>query len=133
MLRSAEEFVRLRESSVEEEYNRAAYEPASEQVWLDVIRDYPNMKEWVVHNKTVPLRILYLLSIDPDSDIRKEVARKRKLDKILFERLSRDADVYVRQKIAYNRKAPMFILKILATDIEVEVREVALDRLRELG
>ena len=51
---SAEEFVRLRTSEDPDEYLVSDNGAASDEVWLDVIARYPEMKEWVVHNKTVP-------------------------------------------------------------------------------
>lgn len=62
MIRSAEEFVRLRKSDQREEYERAANDSASIEVWRDVISLYPDMHRWVAHNKTVPIEILAILA-----------------------------------------------------------------------
>ena len=43
-----------------------------------MIIDYPDLKKWVIHNKTVPLEILEQLSKDRNSNVRIEVARKKK-------------------------------------------------------
>jgi len=66
VIESAEEFLRLRSSSAKSEYDRATYEETAIVVWLNVIRNYPEFREWVVHNKTVPLEILeYLVENHP--------------------------------------------------------------------
>jgi len=54
-IESAQEFYRLRTSEVESEYTRAAEAAASIDVWMEVIRLYPDMRQWVAHNKTVQL------------------------------------------------------------------------------
>lgn len=132
MIASAEEFVRLRLSDEPEEYGRSASDNANESVWMDVINNYPDMRSWVAHNKTVPLSILRILSTDSDSDVRIAVASKRKLDESLFETLALDIDESVRQSIAYNKKTPLKVLKLLSEDKEELVRNVALDRLESM-
>ena len=77
VIESAEEFVRLRSSEDPAEYNRAAHDSASVSTWLDVIERYPEMREWVAHNKTVPLEILEQLRNDPDERVRWMVLKKR--------------------------------------------------------
>ena len=131
MIKSAQEFVRLRSSEDPAEYQRAAHDGAPEQVWTEVIRDYPEMKVWVAHNKKVPLEILRVLSDDLDPNVRKAVAAKRKLDQDLFEKLSSDKDEAVRQRIAYNRKTPRSIIERLADDPCPLVQEPAQSRLAE--
>ena len=54
MIKSAGEFVKLRNSDVPEEYNRSATEEADELVWLEIIKKFPDMRSWVAHNKTIP-------------------------------------------------------------------------------
>ena len=129
MINSAEEFVELRCSEIQEEYSRANEESALMETWLDVIGRYPEMREWVARNKAVPLEILRVLAGDPDRAIRFAVASKRKLDRALFDSLSRDADEGVRQRIAYNQKTPHEILERLSADESALVRSVASQRL----
>uniref|UniRef100_B0T6B5 Leucine rich repeat variant n=1 Tax=Caulobacter sp. (strain K31) TaxID=366602 RepID=B0T6B5_CAUSK len=137
MIESAEEFVRLRTSQVPADYHRAAHEPASMQVWLDVIARYPGMKEWVVHNKTIPIEILRLLADDEDPSIRREVLRKNKvlgrnkIDRALVEKFARDPDEEVRADVAGNRDAPRDIVEQLANDPSSWVYVRARERLAE--
>ena len=59
---SAQEFVDLRTSEDHAEQGRASSDPAPEFVWWEVSRWYPEMKFWVVHNKTVPVSVLQHLA-----------------------------------------------------------------------
>jgi hypothetical protein len=77
VIKSADEFVRLRTSEDPEEYGRAARDEASEATWLEVIERFPDMRRWVAHNKTVPLSILEVLRQDPDEDVVWMVRTKR--------------------------------------------------------
>lgn len=133
MIHSAEEFVRLRASQNPSEYRISANDRASEMTWLEVIKNHPDMKIWVIRNKTVPLSILRLLSDDPDPEIRSAIADKRKLDNKLFLRLAQDEDESVRQRIAYNKKTPTDVLKKLASDKSSRISETAKERLAESG
>ncbi|MEY2515692.1 MAG: hypothetical protein QOJ89_3050 [bacterium] len=129
-IRSAPEFVRLRLSDDPAEYNRAAHEDAPDEVWDEVIAARPDMKPWVVHNKTVPLDLLRKLAHDPDPDVRCSVAMKRKLDAELFELLAADPDPQVRHRVAVNAKLPHRMLLQLAADAEAMVAEAAQQRLK---
>jgi hypothetical protein len=129
MISSAEEFKRLRESEIEAEYHRAAHEEANETVWRDVIGKFPEMKKWVICNKTVPLSILKLLAKDKDADVRTEVARKRKLSRELFILLSQDQDVGVLHTLALNKKIPSDIFDTLSANTK---DEWLLEKLREI-
>lgn len=116
IISSASEFVRLRRSPVPSEYARAATEPAPIEVWYEVIRDYPEMKIWVAHNKTVPLEILGVLSTDSDAEVRLTVAMKRKCSPEIMERLASDVDFRVRMAIARNPRTPPHVLQRLLLD-----------------
>ena len=78
MITTAEEFIRLRMSEDKDEYDRAAMEDAPIGVWWELVREHPEMRTWVAHNKTVPLEVLETLATDPDASVRGVVARKRK-------------------------------------------------------
>lgn len=121
MISSAKEFIDLRQDNDP----RATHDSAHEAVWLEIINQYPNYNEWVVHNKNVPVSILRLLAKDPDARVRSVVAMKRKCDKGLFELLARDADDNVRHQVACNKKTPQYILDWLRNDSSGMVAEAA--------
>lgn len=104
MIKSAEEFKKLRESESEEEYFRAANDASSVEVWMKILLKFPDLAFWVAHNKTIPLEILYILAEHEDEDIREIVARKRKIDLRIFEILRNDLSQSVRYALLCNTK-----------------------------
>jgi hypothetical protein len=129
MISSAEEFVELRRSERQEEYLRAAQESAPREVWLEVIRCFPDMRFWVAQNKTVPVEVLAVLAHDPDSRVRSMVAMKNKLTDDLFMLLATDQDDSVRASLAHNKKVPSEILERLSRDQSQVVSAAARERL----
>lgn len=106
MITSAVEFYRLRDSQNPEEYNRAAHDEASIDIWMEVIDQRPDMRFWVAHNKTVPIEVLEILATDSDSNVRDMVARKRKISEAIALKLAEDPDDTVRAALAFNTKLP---------------------------
>lgn len=129
MISSAQEFVELRSRNDE----RARHDHAPESVWQDVVQQYPEYKEWVVLNKTVPLAVLRILARDADPRVRCFVAMKRRCDDALFELLARDPDTLVRVRVARNEKAPAHVLEMLRDDLSPEVAEAVGERMKPAG
>jgi len=116
MINSVNEFLRLRMSVVKEEYDRATYDDAPIEVWFETINAHPEMKEWIIHNKTVPLEILYVLAIDRDPEVRSKVAAKRKIDHKIFNQLSCDQDELVRHALMHNSMLSRDQLSLIKID-----------------
>jgi hypothetical protein len=129
MIRSAEEFAKLRRSELPDEYHRAGNDEAPLEVWQAVLEQYPDLREWVALNKTVPMSILERLARDPDPKVRATVASKRKLTEELQSLLAQDADTSVRERLACNAKCSTKVLRQLADDAELFVRSAAMKRL----
>lgn len=129
MILSPEEFVRLRRSESPADYRRAAEEEAPLEVWLSVIDQFPDMREWVAHNKTVPLGVLERLASDSNAAVRATVASKRKLSEGLQALLCADLDASVRERLACNANVNESVLRLLAEDAEEFVRSAATKRL----
>jgi hypothetical protein len=127
-IESAEEFRRLRLSGDPEEYGRAAHEEAPIEVWREVCTRWPELRKWVVQNKTVPIDVLRELSTDEDSEVRDWVARKRKLPVDIQLRMARDPNPGVRGALAYNAKLDDEVREVLLVDPEQFVREAAATR-----
>ncbi len=132
MIKSAEEFKRLRESEVPEEYHRAAHEEAEIIIWNEVLEKYPELSLWVAQNKTVPLEILEKLAYHLDSNVRYMVASKRKISESLMMILATDKDESVRHALACNGKVTEIVLNLLVNDSWQPVRERAADKLQAL-
>jgi pimeloyl-ACP methyl ester carboxylesterase len=131
MIESADEFIRLRTSELRDEYWRAAHDEAPLEVWWQVVREHPDMKVWVIHNKTVPLEILTALSTDDKEEVREAVARKRKTPVEILGRLACDPEPGVRLAVACNAKAPRHVLELLANDCWETITHAAKRRLHE--
>ncbi|HUG90059.1 MAG TPA: hypothetical protein VML55_04445 [Planctomycetaceae bacterium] len=119
MIRTVQDFIELRTRND----TRATFDSAPESVWLDLIRDHPEFKEWVIHNKTVPLSVLRNLAADPDPRVRFWVATKRKCSPDLFEQLAADSDEMVRARVAWNPGTPADVLDKLRQDPSRLVQE----------
>ena len=132
MITSAKEFIRLRTSEVMAEYHRAAHEEAPLEIWWELVREHPEMKTWVVHNKTVPIEILEALTTDPDPAVRYAVATKRKAPPAILAQLAVDADSGVRSAVANNAKTPPEVLRLLLNDEWDDLAARAKARLAEL-
>jgi hypothetical protein len=122
VITSAEEFVKLRTSEDPAEYWRAAHEPASIEIWRDVVEQYPDMRFWVAQNKTVPLEILELLATDADSRVKHMVLVKRKITPAILDILSRDADENIRAGVARNGRTNLETVEMLSRDPSEWVR-----------
>lgn len=129
VIRSAEEFIQLRCSSDAELYRRAAFDSASEEVWREVIDTRPDLRLWVVLNKTVPAHLLDELASDEDAAVRAAVARTRRTPADTLRRLALDPDDAVRLAVARNGRAPAAVLRLLLGDSWSEVAAVARGRL----
>lgn len=104
MISNAKEFKRLRESEVQTEYNRAVTEEASLDTWLEVLNIYPDLAFWVAQNKTVPLEILINLADNKDPKVRDMVARKKKINPTIFNKLKNDSEESIRYTLICNNK-----------------------------
>ena len=122
MIHSAEEFKYLRTSDIIEEYNRAAHDEATIEVWFEVIEKYPELKEWVIHNKTIQHEVLEFLVNDVDEAIRKIMNTK------IFDKLAEDPSENVRYSLACNTKNKLSDLqKINSSDsswLQKEIEEI---------
>lgn len=124
---SAVEYAEL----VETDFQTSRWSRASTDVWLDVLREMPDLKHAVSLNKVLPDEILDILSRDDDSNIRSTVARKRRLPHAVFVRLASDRDESVRMGIACNAKTPTGVLESMRDDPWIEVADRVKERLAD--
>ncbi|QWT19809.1 hypothetical protein KPL74_18940 [Bacillus sp. NP157] len=129
-IQSAAEFERLLHSDQQDEYLSAAHSIASFDVWMDIAKSYPELKEWVVLNKTVGADVLAALASDEDENIRAAVARKSKAGSDTLDHLGRDRTACVRLAVARNRKTSSACLNDLKDDLDAEVRSAAIANLQ---
>lgn len=132
MIESAEEFKRLRESDIPEEYHKAAHAEADIGVWEAVLQHHKTMAFWVAQNKTVPVEILEKLAKHEDSRVRSMVASKRKIPESLMLTFVSDSSSSVRHSLVNNGKVTERVLSVLAKDSWQAVRDRAIEKLHAL-
>jgi hypothetical protein len=91
----------------------------------EVIQGHPELRVWVVRNKTASLSVLAVLAADDDPAVRCAVAMKRKIDAAIFERLADDPDPSVRRRAALNPKCPPQLLYRISPDLSRSRRGVS--------
>jgi hypothetical protein len=133
MITSAEEFVRLRSSQDPEEYRLAAWGEATDEIWLEVIENFPDYAEWVAHNKSISLNIVKVLATHPDWRVRSRIAEKRKTPPDILWELAKDANETVRSCVVNNAKTPQEIVEFLLDDSWETIKERAQQRLTKIN
>ncbi len=129
MTEAAEEFERLANSDNPAEYRQARWYEASEEVWLEVLEQFPASRFSVALNKRLPDVILDILSRDEDRRMRSTIARKNRLPLGVVERLAQDPDECVRRQIARRKQTPPSVLHALLDDPWDEIRDIVGQRL----
>lgn len=129
---SADEWVGLRCSEVPGEQFKAAWAIATVDIWKEVIDKYPDMREWVAHNKTIPEEIIRILALDTDSRVRGMVADKRKVPADVLAILARDSEETIRRSVVGDPNIPVEILQTMVNDEWSVVAEIAKKRLSEM-
>lgn len=104
MISSAIEFKKLRESELKEEYSKASLEEATIETWMDILKKFPELSFWVAQNKTIQIEILEILADSKEVEVRCMVARKRKINILIFDKLKNDIDETVRHALIFNQK-----------------------------
>lgn len=121
MIKSAQEFIALCDSSDKEELERIRSEEASLQVWEEVVKYYPEYQRQILFNDSIGDEVLRMLAVSEDVAVRSHLAKKRRLPKDIFELLAVDSDPRPRVRIAENDKVPVEILERLLKDPDADV------------
>ena len=129
MIRSAEEFLALRESEDLNLQRRASVEEASPGIWRQLLDSAPEMAFWIAQNKTIPVEVVRELAGHTDPRVRDMIARKRRTPEEILMSLASDDDEGVRLAVACNPKAPDRVLHHLLSDRWKTVAEEAHRRL----
>ena len=124
MIQSPEEFKYLRLSENNDEQYQASNEMASVEVWTGVISKFPELREWVAHNKKIQIEVLEKLALDINPDVRCVVARKRKINQKIFQILKNDPNEDVRYALLSNTKMPIEMKRKIKVDDSMWLQEV---------
>ena len=58
MISDINEYLRLCESDCQEDNRRTVLEELSEEVIVQILKYYPCKYSWLIHNKSVPIKVL---------------------------------------------------------------------------
>jgi hypothetical protein len=130
MIKTGDEFITLRQNENMDEQYRASHNTPDIKVWSEVIKNYPAFKTWVIHNKTIQIEILEILSADKDPNVRSDVARKRKINDIIFNTLSVDPDENVRYALMCNTNLSVDKIKTIKVDDSIWLTEQLADKIQ---
>lgn len=130
LIESVEEFVRLRASGDAADYQRIKREEAPLEVWLAIVRDYPDMRFWVAFNRTLPPEVLRVLAGDSDWRVRDKVASRRDTPSDILELLSGDAHEAVLSSVAGNPGTSSRALELLSQHPWSQIQEKSSRQLR---
>lgn len=133
MIETVAEFIRLVESDDPDEIRRSAWEDALPKVWKLLVEDYPEMRFWVAHNRTVPEQILRILAVDPEWRVRHRVASRRSCPSGILELLSNDTHDSIASLVAGHPNVPSSALRRLEKYPWGQVSEKATRQLAERG
>ena len=125
MITSAAEFVALRCSTNPDDYRRSAREDASEETWRQVIEQWPEMRRWVAHNKTIPESIVRELFKRNDEEVKFVLAMKRSTPTDILDTLATDESDSIRLAVARHPEVSKSTLELLMNDDWEEVRRIA--------
>jgi hypothetical protein len=130
VIESAEEFVGLRASGDAADYQRIKQDEAPLEVWLAIVRNYPDMRFWVAFNRTLPVEVLRILAGDSDWRVRDKVASRRDAPGDILELLSSDGHEAVLSSVAGNPGTPAEALEILSRHSWDQIQEKSSRQLR---
>lgn len=121
--------MRLRRSSDSAEYRRSATDSAADEVWIEVIERFPDLRKWVAHNRTISAPIVERLAVDPDEEVRWRIAAKNALAPQVLIELATDPSELVRLRVLRHRRLPLKALQTLCGDPVESIRTDAVSRL----
>lgn len=130
MIKSAKEFINLRMSEVQSHYSRTVYEEAPDEIWIQLIDQHPEMREWVAYNETIKEPIMRRLANDLHSKIRLMIAAKQRLPLDLLETFSHDPENSVRLTVAIHPDTPAHVLQAMINDPSEPIREVVQSKIK---
>ena len=125
MISNINEYLYLADSDSKSDNDRIINEELSSDLISQIIKNYPERKSWIIHNKLIPVKILEELATDDNDDVRFIIAMKKKCNRVTFEKLLRDKNYSVRLAVIRNKKLPIDLLEKISNDINDEIHEDA--------
>lgn len=125
MISNINEYLYLAASDIKSDNNRIINEELSSDLISELIKNYPERKSWLIHNKFIPAKILEELATDDNDDVRFTIALKKKCNRVTFEKLLKDKNYSVRLAVIRNKKLPIDLLEKISNDMNDEIHEDA--------
>lgn len=125
MISHINEYLYLADSDNKTDNNRIINEELSSELISEIIKNYPERKSWLIHNKFIPVKILEELATDDNDDVRFTIALKKKCNRVTFEKLLSDINYSVRLAVIRNKKLPIDLLENISNDMNDEIYEDA--------
>ena len=133
MIASVAEFIHLVRSDEAADRKRSAWEQAPVDVWLDVVRDHPDMRVWAANNRTIPVEVMQILARDSDWRVRGRLASKAACPPEILLLLAGDEHETVASTVAGHPNTPVGALRHLALHPWDQVGEKAIRQLSKRG
>lgn len=125
MISNINEYLYLAASDNKSDNNRIINEELSSELISEMIKNYPQRKLWLIHNKFIPVKILQELATDDNDDVRFTIAMKKKCNRVTYEKLLRDKNYSVRLAVIRNKQLPIDLLEKISNDMNDEIHEDA--------
>ena len=124
MIQSIDEFIRCAKSDINsKDISRGTQDQFTDEVWRDLLMNYPNYHEWIAHNRYLPEWLMWAFSTSEDKDVKRTIAWRYDIPETLLRKLSGDVDPDIRRKAAWNLSCPRDVLERLSVDKSPRVRE----------
>lgn len=123
MIETIEEFLRCEASELPADYHRITMDEMKQEVWEEIIQNYPEHHDWIADNQHLPINIMWALAKSEDWHVRERIARRYDAPREILEILSEDEVAYVSSHVGWNIGCPSDILEKLSVSKSPRVRE----------
>lgn len=125
MISNINEYLYLAESDNKSDNKRIINEELSSELISEMIKNYPQRKSWLIHNKFIPVKILQERATDDNDDVRFTIAMKKKCNRVTDENLLKDKNYSVRLAVIRNKQLPIDLLEKISNDMNDKIHEDA--------
>lgn len=125
MIGSVQEFARLCTSHSEEDFMRAMTDVAPTFVWEEVIRQRPELAEFVAQSTTIPDSVLETIALAAPWRARYLVATMERTPATVLAKLAHDGDTRVQKAALANESMPLKVIAEMRQDHHQEIAKIA--------
>jgi hypothetical protein len=96
MIDTIKEFLRCAASKEMKDYHRITMDEFSDDVWKEILANYPEYHYWIDGNRYLPEWMMWELAKSEEKEVREEIARRYDAPVDLLAHLSKDKSQDVR-------------------------------------